>query len=46
MNAKTKLSIAIFVSVIGFLLFVALGMATTFEPPARPAAQACAPAPS
>ena len=46
MNAKTKLSIAVVVSVIGFLLFVALGMATAFEPPARPAARACAPDPS
>lgn len=34
MNAKTKVSIAIVVSVIGFLLFVVLSMATTFEPPA------------
>jgi len=46
MNAKTKISIAIVVSVIGFLLFVALGMATTFAPPTKPAARACAPAPS
>lgn len=46
MNAKTKVSIAIVVSVIGFLLFLALGMATTFEPPARPAARPSAPAPS
>lgn len=34
MNAKTKISIAIVVSVIGFILAVALGMSATFEPPA------------
>ncbi|MCY4091417.1 MAG: hypothetical protein OXF62_11415 [Caldilineaceae bacterium] len=34
MNAKTKISIAIVVSVIGFILAVALGMSAAFEPPA------------
>lgn len=33
MSAKIKVSIAIVVSVIGFLLFIGLGMAITFEPP-------------